>query len=84
MAWRMSWHRDPWLICDGCQAVQYPENAGELGLVDATIRELRAAAKEDGWVFNGQDFCPKCATDRIEPVREEIGREAAEVLGSDW
>ena len=56
----MSAHVDPWLACDseGCDR-QYPEDAGDFMFTDADLRELRTAAKADGWRCNrdGKDFC---------------------------
>jgi hypothetical protein len=56
----MSAHVDPWLACDteGCDG-QYPEDTGVFEFTDADLRELRTAAKADGWRCNrdGNDFC---------------------------
>jgi len=59
----MSFHRDPWILCDGCDDEQYPEDAGEDAFVDVTIGELRAAAMSDGWSLtrDRRDLCPSCA-----------------------
>lgn len=52
------------LNCDKCQEVSYR------GLTGTKAREIRAAAKKDGWKLGKQkDFCPSCAKEIAEAVK---------------
>lgn len=62
----MSAHVDLFLSCDTewC-GNRYPEVAGGSTFTDATLREVRTAAKADGWRCrrDGKDFCEEHASD---------------------
>lgn len=80
----MTAHRDVWLACDGpgpgdrCGA-QYPEDAGDSAFIDATVPEVRAAAKADGWYSHaGKDKCPEHAPTTHHADPEDYPRSGVE------
>lgn len=64
----MTAHQDPWIRCDVCGNEQYPYDAGSI--TDATIREVRAEARFNGWRYRKGigDVCDRC-DQGLEPVR---------------
>ncbi len=63
----MSIHKTVWLYCDGNSETCPLEDFAYGECEGKTAVDLRAEAKEDGWVNHGRfDFCPTCAPDHDE------------------